>query len=297
MRYKSVFWGILFIIAGILWLLQSLQIVDFGWHDVLALWPFILIWTGISVIPVKNIIRIILDILALCAALFVLLFPCNKPDNVRDIQITDKVAIETLDSLEYAYAELSMNAGAGTFIFAPGNALIEIKGLEMSERYLNIVESQEDNMRSAEITLNIHPFVDIIDNNQEKEMYVLLNPTPVWEMDLDMGASRSIMDMRDYKIQSLSIDAGVSDIALTLGDKYSDVEVEVSTGVTNLSMKVPLNMKCVIENKSALSGLNFKGFTQLSKQEYVSESQSDTVKGVIHITLESGVSNLSVERY
>jgi hypothetical protein len=112
-----------------------------------------------------------------------------------------------------------------------------------------------------------------------------------------MGASRSIMDMRDYKIQSLSIDAGVSDIALTLGDKYSDVEVEVSTGVTNLSMKVPLNMKCVIENKSALSGLNFKGFTQLSKQEYVSESQSDTVKGVIHITLESGVSNLSVERY
>ena len=52
MRYKSVFWGILFIIAGILWLLQSLQIVDFGWHDVLALWPFILIWTGISVIPV-----------------------------------------------------------------------------------------------------------------------------------------------------------------------------------------------------------------------------------------------------
>ena len=296
MRYKSVFWGILFITAGLLWLLKSLQIVDFGWHDVLALWPFILIWTGISVIPVKNVIRIILDILTLCVALFVLLFPCNKPGN-DGIRITDKVAVETLDSLEYAYAELSMNAGAGTFIFAPGNALIEIKGLEMSERYLNIVESQEDNMRSAEITLNIHPFVDIIDNNQEKEMYVLLNPTPVWEMDLDMGASRSIMDMRDYKIQSLSIDAGVSDIALTLGDKYSDVEVEVSAGVTNLSMKVPLNMKCVIENKSALSGLNFKGFTQLSKQEYVSESQSDTVKGVIHITLESGVSNLSVERY
>jgi hypothetical protein len=82
-----------------------------------------------------------------------------------------------------------------------------------------------------------------------------------------------------------------------LGDKYSDVEVEVSTGVTNLSMKVPLSMKCVIQNKSALSGLNFKGFTQLSKEEYVSESQSDSLKGIIRITLESGVSNLSVERY
>ena len=293
MRYKNLFWGLLFVAIGVLWLLNNLQIVNISWSDVWLLWPFILVWTGISMIPIKDIYKVILDLIAFAVAIFVLLSPCCKTQEV-EIETMRQPDIEIVEITPYETASLSMDAGAGTFVFAPGEELVEVKGLAVNGHYLNVVEKQDSLSRCAEVDLNIHPFAQ---RNNKKKIYILLNPNPVWNMDLDLGASKSILDLRLFKIREMSIDAGVSDIQLTLGDFYPDVNLEVSTGVSAVKIKVPSTMKCIIQNESALSDMNFEGFKRQANGSYIVESQTDTTKGNIYITLETGVSNIEIIRY
>ena len=64
MSYKKVFWGVVLIIIGILFIIRNLGWVDFSWWGVFRLWPVLLILWGISVIPIKNYLKLILSLLS-----------------------------------------------------------------------------------------------------------------------------------------------------------------------------------------------------------------------------------------
>ena len=72
MSYKKVFWGVVLIIIGILFIIRNLGWVDFSWWGVFRLWPVLLILWGISVIPIKNYLKLILSFVALLVAVIFL---------------------------------------------------------------------------------------------------------------------------------------------------------------------------------------------------------------------------------
>jgi len=78
MKSKNIFWGILLIAIGILWILKSLEVVTFNWWVFLKLWPLILIWMGIKVIPMKEIWKLTLNILVLFIGITLLLIMSNS---------------------------------------------------------------------------------------------------------------------------------------------------------------------------------------------------------------------------
>jgi multisubunit Na+/H+ antiporter MnhC subunit len=69
---RSSFWGILLIAIGILLLLKTLNILSFSWKDLIKLWPLILVWVGIWLIPMKDIFKIILDIIVFALGIYIL---------------------------------------------------------------------------------------------------------------------------------------------------------------------------------------------------------------------------------
>lgn len=72
MKSRNLFLGILILFIGVVSLLASLDVIDFSWRIVWKLWPMLLIFIGIVVLPVKDWLKALLLVVAL--AIGVLLY-------------------------------------------------------------------------------------------------------------------------------------------------------------------------------------------------------------------------------
>jgi len=72
---KGIFWGLLLVAFGLLWLGKSFDFFHFHWCNVLRLWPLLIIWLGISLLPIERIWKNVSSfvILAIAIALIFLL--------------------------------------------------------------------------------------------------------------------------------------------------------------------------------------------------------------------------------
>ena len=73
MKGKNIYWGLLLIAIGVLLLLKTLNILSFSFNDLIKLWPLILIWIGISLIPMKDVFKIILNVLVFLVGVYILI--------------------------------------------------------------------------------------------------------------------------------------------------------------------------------------------------------------------------------
>lgn len=65
MKSKNLFIGIIILFIGVVALLASLDVFDFSWSVAWRLWPMLLIFLGISVLPVKDWLKAVLLVVAL----------------------------------------------------------------------------------------------------------------------------------------------------------------------------------------------------------------------------------------
>ncbi|MBT3423517.1 MAG: hypothetical protein HOA61_17700 [Bacteroidetes bacterium] len=64
-QFKSIIWGVILIVLGVLFLLSNMDIIDFHWRDFIQLWPMLLVYWGLSALPINNYIKLVLVILVL----------------------------------------------------------------------------------------------------------------------------------------------------------------------------------------------------------------------------------------
>ena len=65
MKFSNIFWGVILIFAGVLFILQNLGVINFEWTYLWRLWPVILILWGVSVLPAHSLIKLGLVLLVL----------------------------------------------------------------------------------------------------------------------------------------------------------------------------------------------------------------------------------------
>ncbi len=297
MKYKNIFWGILLVAIGVLWLLQNQHIVCIEWKDVWMLWPFILVWIGIGIIPVKDIYKIILDVIVLAIAVVILLFAKNEPDrndfSLMKLQNLSQTSILN-DSNDYQTVHLSMDLAAGKFRINPGKELVNVFGNRLNEKDIILTQDKDVKNRHAEIKLD---FKNFINNSANRNYEIQLDTIPIWDIELSMGAADCEFDLSAFKVKKMEIGAGASQIQIKFGDLYPDVELEIETGMASTQIEIPRSMQCTITNESGLSDLDVNGFKKSVKGVYVSENQNDSIKGSIRIHIESGMSNINIIRY
>jgi phage shock protein PspC (stress-responsive transcriptional regulator) len=72
-KNRGIFWGLLLVILGLLWLGKTFDIFYFNWCNVLKLWPMLIICLGISLLPIEQIWKNVCNFVILVIAI-VLLF-------------------------------------------------------------------------------------------------------------------------------------------------------------------------------------------------------------------------------
>jgi hypothetical protein len=70
MSYRKIFWGVILVMIGTLFILKNIWMIYFDWLTIWRLWPLILILWGISLNPVKDYLKLIFSVLAIAISVF-----------------------------------------------------------------------------------------------------------------------------------------------------------------------------------------------------------------------------------
>lgn len=306
MNTKNIFSGILFITLGTLWILKSLEFIAFSWLDFFRLWPVIFIFIGISIIPIKDWIKLVLQILMLALTIG-LLFISNSENGIhfsRKYRI--EKAIDTTivnhqigeESISYKEedilnATLNIDIKASKVTFIKGKRLFEMADSTQSGKGEIEIEKRIINNR-AELDVELYPLEER--SNIFPRFKVLLGEKPIWDINLDLSATTGEIDLSQFKIEKLIVSANASTVNLKIGSLQPKVDLIIESGASSIKVRVPKDMKCIVKKDNVLSSFNVKGLKKMEDGTFVSSEPSKS-KGVIEITIAADVSSIDIIRY
>jgi hypothetical protein len=305
MSYRKIFWGLLLVIIGVLFILKNTGVLFFSWHTMWHLWPVILILWGISLIPVKDWIKLVLSVATVIITFIAVQtygpkdnhdwnfeWKDDRDSNNDEVTTYNNVMSENYDSLT-KYAELKLNIGVGNFQIKDSTGkLIEVKHDNDNANY-SMTAKAEDSLTRIELSLEKGEFDK---GNVRNNVVMKLNTSPTWDLDLNVGAAEVDFDLSGFKTRNVKIQGGASDIVLKLGANLPLTDVKLEAGAASITVKVPEGAGCEIVSNTFMSSKNFKGFTKVGKQLYQTPNFAAS-KNKIKIDLQAGVASVDVERY
>ncbi len=299
MKSKQLFWGFFFLTLGFLYLLAKFDVFlgfDFSWD----LWPLLLILAGIAIITEGTIVRPLISIIF---GIFVGFLVFGWIGNVFD----ENDNFDSVSKGEYAkktftlqydstitVANLSLKAGAGKFyINDDTNKLIFAKSKGSKLKY-TFNDTQKDSIVWIEIESGTKNFK--LFNDEPSRFYLKLNQNPVWNLDLELGAAKSELDLSKLKVKNLVLKTGATKTEIKLGDKLPKTYLNIDMGVASLKIKIPHNAGCKIVGKMGLVKKELPGFEENGDGIYKTPDY-ETAENKIIIDYNGGVSKFEVERY
>ncbi|MCK9399671.1 MAG: DUF5668 domain-containing protein [Bacteroidales bacterium] len=306
MKTKNIIWGLILVLIGVLFILKNLDIIYFSWYSLWRLWPLLLVLIGVTILPVKDGIKVVLTIIVLIAAAFFLIsFPNfhnwnddrsinNSRDRIddKDPQDIDQRIFEAYDST-INEADLIFDAAAGNFKI--GQSTDELFEFDREGNLGRYTYSIKDLGTKREIRIELEEG-RIIRTDLRNKVTMKLNTNPVWDIKVDVGAANIELDLSSFKIRKLEIDGGASSINIRLGTLQAESKIKINSGASSIDIKVPQEFACEVNTSTVLSSKDLEGFNKVGNGTYVTPDFSDKTKNIV-IEVEAAVSSLNVERY
>lgn len=308
MKFRNIFWGVVLIFVGVLFILQNLHIIHFDWINLWRLWPVILVLWGVSILPANTWIKLILTLLILGASIFFMMDQTSPWDAYKyesDVEWWDdgerdnKTAVDQYFDVPFedsvSFATLTMDAAAGSFYLnETSDYLLEFDKRGSWTNYSYIVKTIDERTE-----LSIMPEDDHITINRKKNnnsVSLSLNTFPVWTINMDVGASSMNFDLTPYKLEKLDVDGGAASFKFKLGDAYEETHVSIDAGASSIKLMIPETSGCDLEISTVLSGRDINGFKKIEHGHYQTENFNEAAKK-IYITVDAAVSSYSITRY
>ncbi len=319
MKFKNVFWGLSLIIIGSLLVARNLGMVDFDWFNIIRLWPLLFILWGLSVLPIRDTIKTgILVIILGGATWFVLESPrttepwdifsqfnyhghnsykkgFDSGEATADFMLNRQhITIPYADTIQNARFDLDAAAGEFTLRDTSSYLLSFYRsGIYGAGYQYSVNRSGHDATIKFSEKEEGHVFFR---SHNHKKVTIALNPSPVWEINLEAGASSVDYDLSKFKVRKVSLDGGAGSFNITLGEKYPNVKVDIDAGASSLTLRVPENTGCDLEITAVMSAKNMPGFDKISSGHYQTENY-DSAKNKIHLNVDAAVSSFRIIRY
>lgn len=299
MKCGQMFWGFFLLTLGALFLFTKYDMIQSSFDFVWNIWPLLFVFWGAMVIFKHSFVR------PLVSALFgifiaVLIFGIiNNTFWGFDFHNSDKEHFTDYYFEDYnpAYksANLEINSGAGKFsITNTTGKLIEGKAYGSLAEY-------DFHSDKSDSSINVTFDFNKTDGNFfrgrfRNQLEIALNQNPVWDLAINIGASKSNFDLSNFKVKNIALHTGATSTKIKLGDKYEETNVSVDMGAASLTIEVPENVGCEIQSDMALASKHISGFTSRGSGHYITDNFEGSSRRIL-INVKGGVSSLTVRRY
>jgi hypothetical protein len=314
MKYKHLFWAIILISIGILFMLGNFGIIHFNWFTFWRLWPLILIFWGIAILPMKDIFKLVLLIVTVLLTIIFFnrieetrpwYFNFHRGFNDGDFKLWDS---DSDEGSTYNYKDqnllvpfdslavkgiLNLDAAAGNF--AISGSTHDFLAFSKSGDIGNYELTSSDQKGIKTITLKMNEG-SVRHNIKKNSVDIRLNVKPTWNLDLNIGAAEMNLDLSEYKIDTAQFNAGASSIEIRLGDKNPLTVVNFDAGASSITVKVPKTSGCQVSSESFMISKEFDGLEKTSDNVYQSPAFTSN-RNKIFITVKTAISKIRIERY
>jgi len=320
MKFRNLFWGIILIFVGTLAILNNLDIIDFAWRKLWNLWPVFLMLWGISILPIKNGIRLALVIVTLGFTMYYITSQAvyteseyitgrgwNNQAWYDDEEDADYDSAFLYDSTNRANflipftegletATLKFDAVAGSYILKNSTknlCTFKMSDNEMARYYKYSVKTSGDD---AVINIGTQHHVEFkLNHGSRGEGILRLNEDPVWTVYIKAGAAAINFNMEQFKVKKLNVDAGAADINVTVGENYPNVRINIDAGASDITVRIPEGSGCKVKMDTFLADKTLNGFEKINGK-YVTSNYKEA-ENKIYIDIDSAVSSLKIVRY
>jgi hypothetical protein len=304
MKHQNIFWGVILILIGTLVLFDRLGFFIFEWAMVRQLWPVLLILWGISILPTKGFIKLILAFTV--AGISVVIYQQRAPemrtewkrfDFKRESQVRDRDQITQYFSEPYdetiTRAKLTLDAGAGAFkLKSSDDNLVGFNKERSTMRYDFRVESyNEEATVKISQNSNIH-----LGKNNRNDVEILLHSGPVWSTQFNIGAGSFDFDFSGLMVDEIKLDGGAASIEFKLGDLLDKTMIDINTAASSITLYLPKNAGAILKSNAVISSRNIEGFERMSRGLYQTENYDEAVQK-IDISMDAAVSSFTVKWY
>jgi hypothetical protein len=313
MRYRHVFWAFILIAIGVLFMLNNFGVIEFGFRALFSLWPLILILWGISILPIRDGIKVIslVAVLALTVVFFNRISENSswmQFHNFRGFSDHDwrNDEEDSEDTYNYQPQNLSVPfdslTGKGILSLDAAAGKFDIRGI--TSDFLSFSKTGEIGNYSLttteaagrkKISLSLEKTV-VRHSGNNNNVEIRLSDKPSWNLDFDIGAAEINMDLRDYRIDSTNIVAGASSIEIKIGDKNPATWMTFNAGASSIKVEIPKESGCQVKSESFLISKEFDGFTKKSDGLYQTDNFAKSQKK-IYLTIKTAISQIEITRY
>ncbi len=299
MQRRSGWLGFFLIFIGVLFLLRIFGRVHFFWFDLIRLWPVVIVMLGVALIPMKSWLRSLLYLVCFVCALFLLFGGNGSCSHEYRSETTyasgplcaDFVNVEVSKSVSHdgEIAKMEVDAGACTLVFSDTTD-------KLSQVWINdreIVGQQSHSEWNNKTTSKFKVRSNVSAN---PNISVALNPSPIWDLELNVGAASVNMDLSAFKVKEVDVNSGAASIDLKLGEACSFVNVDIETGASSITVRIPKNAECKLVSESFLVSKDLPGFTKSGSGVYLTENYGHSTQTIV-IDIEGAVSGFEIVRY
>lgn len=299
MKSGKLFWGLLLLTIGGLVLSTKYDLIMSDFSFVWDIWPLLFIFWGAMVIAKNTLFRPIISavfgvfVAVLIFGLFYNLFSAFDFEYTPDGNITDKFIEEYNPQVTKAF--LTVNTGAAMInIHDNSDQLLDgYSSGSLGEYYYS--SNVDDSVAWMKLELENKHF-NFIRRKIKNYLELNLNSNPVWDLELNIGATKSKLDLSELKISDLSISTGASTTTVRLGDKYELTNIRSEMGVGTLNFEIPSNSGCSLSGDMVLTSKDIDGFVKKGSNRYETENY-DSAENIINIRVDSGVSSINIKKY
>ncbi|RYU86849.1 hypothetical protein EWM62_17000 [Mucilaginibacter terrigena] len=322
MKSEKIIPGVVLVLLGTVFLLDNYNVIDFHWANFWRFWPIFLIMGGINLVFANNksawatILKISVVVGGFALLIFVhtpsrYFFPHYNfhyndndydDDDDNDSDSTGIVKVEGSSIYTQPFTPgvtaAKLNISGGGTLYTLKDTTDQLFSAVTKERYNRYIYTHTMDGTVPVLELRMKDKKGHIDWNSDNgnSADIKLNTRPEWDINVKAGATELDFDMSKFKIRNFVINGGAASFHVKLGQPLATTNVEVSTGVSEVEIKVPANAACQITTNSGLSSSDFDGFDKKGDNVYETQGfAAATNKILIH--LKGGVSDFKVVKY
>ena len=294
--FGNLFWGLLLLFIGSMFLLDNLNILNFEFSNLWRLWPLLIVATGVSLLSIKGwpgavitgvMVAAMIGLVGLVSLGFV------KPG--ANLQVNTQRVEVARSGDEIKGLDLSISGGAGTILIdsvASGD-LVQAK-LESNFVKLRHESSERDGIQKSTLTLD--PSENWWQNNYRNDLAVNISEQVPLDLNIDTGASKISGDLSLLQLKSLKIDAGASEASVKIGSLVETLTVELDMGASSFTLEVPKDSGISFDIDADMSNQDIPGLRKISDDRYESSNYA-AAKNKIVVRGSIGMSNLRLAYY
>jgi len=191
-------------------------------------------------------------------------------------------------------AELNLNGGTSIYkISDTTNQLFRADAILYHSRYA-LTGEKEDGVYTLDFSLKSKSRTQL--GNQSDSVNLKLNLAPIWDITVNTGAADLNFDLSKYKLRNFKISGSAGSFSVKVGQPLEKTNVKIAVGAADVTISVPKNAACRIEEHSALSSTTFDGFNKKDDGAYETNDYS-SAKNKILVQFTGGVSDFKVRKY